>query len=216
MNDKRPENIRAWYERKTSRARRSLVWATALAAVGMFVFWFAVPHEWAARLQTANGGYTIPAFGALWIAIFMFVWLIPMRELSFRGQEAMEHMESCISEAFEKHVKPAVDVWRRVGEKVEIELPKCLQEFREGLKTIKESAVKMEAAVTRGEEMSKEAKAAVVALTKISDRVDKEIKTGFIEEIRTTLTSVREMTLPPGSTPPDLRMTLDAIRARRK
>ena len=55
----------------------------------------------------------------------MYIWLIPMRELSFRGQESLDRTEKRFKEALDDKILPAVEVWMRIGKKVdEVILPK--------------------------------------------------------------------------------------------
>jgi hypothetical protein len=113
------EGIRAWYNRTTRKATRSLVLATIVSGVGMLAFWALVPLAVTMKLQAANGAFTIPVFGGLWIASFMFIWLIPMRELSFRGQESFERTEERLKSAIDERLLPAIDMWTRIGKRVE-------------------------------------------------------------------------------------------------
>lgn len=132
------ENLRAWYTRATRKAIRGLVAATVFAALGMFAFWLVVPLDVASRLQTANGAFTIPVFGGLWIAAFMFIWLIPMRELSFRGQESLDRTEERMKNALDGKILPAIEIWTRIGKRVEEELlPKIERTIDEAQKSVK-------------------------------------------------------------------------------
>lgn len=128
------EGIRAWNERTTRKARVALVGATAILAAVAVIFWTYAPLEMTARLQTFNGAITIPAAGGIWIAAFMAIWLIPMRELSFRGQESLERMEVRIQDAIDKRMGPAIDTWQRIGDRVEKEL---MPKFEASLDDIK-------------------------------------------------------------------------------
>ena len=96
-----PEGIRAWYSRTTRRAIRSIVWSTAIAAVFAVVGYFAASDEITLRLNNLNGAWTIPAFGGIWLAAFILIWLVPMREVSFRGQESMERIEKKFIDTFD-------------------------------------------------------------------------------------------------------------------
>lgn len=138
------EGIRAWYKRTTRKAMRSLVFATVLSVLGMLSFWILVPQQFIMRLQAANGAFTIPVFGALWLASFIFIWLLPMRELSFRGQESFERMEERMKLAIQEKLVPAVEIWTRIGQRVEqVVLPKIestLDEARTAVHEIRKTA----------------------------------------------------------------------------
>lgn len=213
--------IRAWYEKSTRKARIALVFATAVMAIGMFAFWFLVPHEWAVRLQTANGGYTIPAFGGLWIAAFMFIWLIPMRELSFRGQESMERMEAKISSAIDDDLRPAIEQWRKLGEKVETEvLPEiraAVQEMKTGFAEIRASVKNASGVIVRAEakveRMESTAIPALERLSRVADRVDKEVDPKLIADVRQAAAAARDVSVPRGEAP-SVGRALDVIRRK--
>lgn len=115
----KPEGVRAWYDRTTKKARRSLVWATLVTMVAAVLIYIFAPHALHLKLQIFNGAYVIPAAGAIWIAAFMFIWLIPMRELSFRSQESIERTENRVQNALQNEIIPAIQIWKRLGEKIE-------------------------------------------------------------------------------------------------
>ncbi len=124
-----PEGIRAWYNRNTRKAIRGLIWATVILLLSIVMVWIFVPLAKLQHAQTFNGALTIPGFGGLWIASFMFIWLIPMREVSFRGQESMERMEEKVIDAVEDKIVPAIETWQRIGTKVERELIPRFERF---------------------------------------------------------------------------------------
>ena len=116
------ETMRQWYTRKTRGALRALFASTAIVLVAAVLLWTLAEMEFLARMQTFNGALIIPCFGGIWIAAFLFIWLIPMRELSFRGQESLDRMEVRTQKALEEEFIPAARVWKRIGERVEQDL----------------------------------------------------------------------------------------------
>ena len=116
------ESLRQWYTRKTRPAIRALLLASLVTVVAGVLLWILADLPFLARMQTFNGAIVIPAFGGIWIASFMFIWLIPMRELSFRGQESLDRTEARMEKAIDEKLVPAVEVWTRIGERVEKEL----------------------------------------------------------------------------------------------
>jgi len=136
-NDK-PESLRAWYTHSTRKAVRSLIAATVVSSLAMVAFWFVVPADLTARIQVANGAFTIPIFGGLWILAFMCIWLIPMREVSFRGQESLDRTEERLKSALDDRLLPAIELWTRIGTKVETELlPKLERVVDDAQKAVK-------------------------------------------------------------------------------
>lgn len=86
------EGIRAWYAHKTSRAIRWLIGAGITATVaGAFLFVF-LPEAVTLRLQLWNGAYTLPIGAFLWIVVFTLVWMVPLRETTFRTFESTEEL----------------------------------------------------------------------------------------------------------------------------
>ena len=86
----KPESIRQWYQRTTSKARMSLVWVSAISIVFGVLFFLYAPLKLAQFMQTANGAVTIPIAGGIWIAAFVYIFLVPSREVGFRSQESIE------------------------------------------------------------------------------------------------------------------------------
>lgn len=90
--ERREESIRAWYDRKTRHARMGLGIGAAAILVFAVIFFLLAPSWLNLKLQVFNGAVTIPFFGGLWLAAFIIIWLVPMREVGFRSQEVMEKM----------------------------------------------------------------------------------------------------------------------------
>jgi hypothetical protein len=218
--------IRAWYERSTKRARRALVWATLIMAIGMFVFWTGVPAHWAARLQTANGAYTIPAFGGLWIAAFMFIWLIPMRELSFRGQESMERTEERLKvslakwdEIVDQKILPAVATWQRIGTAIETEvLPhakETLLEIERAALVVTEKAGLIE---KRAHDIQSKAEPGIESVKRIAGQFERHIVSGMLEKMQTVLEAMATMnglTFGKKGSKPDLGRALANVQKKK-
>ena len=119
---RKEESLRQWYTRKTRIALRSLIGASVITATAAVLLWVLAELPFLARMQTFNGAIIIPAAGGIWIASFMYIWLIPMRELSFRGQESLDRTEERMRKAFEDDLLPTAAVWKRIGDRVEQEL----------------------------------------------------------------------------------------------
>ncbi len=129
--------MRQWYTRKTRGALRALFGATVLVLVAAVLLWTLAEMDFLARMQTFNGALIIPCFGGIWIAAFLFIWLIPMRELSFRGQESLDRMEARTQKALEDEFIPTAQIWKRIGERVEqVILPRLENELLPRLEKI--------------------------------------------------------------------------------
>lgn len=85
------ESIRAWYARKTGKAIFSVIVASLIVLFIGLVVWVFAADWFILKLQIFNGAITIPAAGGIWLVSFTLVWLLPMREVSFRSFEAMEN-----------------------------------------------------------------------------------------------------------------------------
>lgn len=117
------ETIRTWYRRTTRRAIVSLWIVTSICTVGSVVFYVYAPSSLHLELQVFNGAVTIPVAAAIWIASFILVWLLPMRETAFRSQEAMERVDARL-EDLDHRVRETLDRVDRVAEKAEAKLDK--------------------------------------------------------------------------------------------
>jgi hypothetical protein len=180
-------------------------------AVVLFIYAPASMHQ---SLQQFNGAYVIPVAGGIWILGFLYIFLIPQREVGFRSQEFIESMSNSVKETIEKEIVPAVKVWMRLGEKIEAELPGFLKtvndgmsEIREGVKEIRVASGKLTTAIAKNENIGDEVKQfatevrpAVEALRRIEASVEMEIKNGLFENVKATMESVRSLGgLPGGS-----------------
>lgn len=215
------EGVRQWYERTTRSWRKALVWATVIAVVGAIVFWCLGSLSLFSRIQTFNGATVIPIGAGLWMASFVFIFLIPSREASFRGQEWIESFVTLAERSIREQIAPAAKVWIRFGERMEKEVPEFLKELRQGLETVKSSAVRIEEAVKKNEQIAKDAKPIIEALKRIQQRLEKEIETGVIEDFRNATRAIQTLAGPgalrdvPESDQPNLQRALQALRARR-
>jgi hypothetical protein len=207
----KPEGIRAWYERTTRSARRAILWATVWAVFGGAAVYGFASLEFLARLQTFNGALTIPVAAAIWIGAFVYIFLIPSRESSFRSQEAVEAGIDIIRRAVEENIKPAADVWRRLGERAEREGPDLVRDFREGLEIVRVSAERLARAVEKNDSVAQEARPVIEALKRLEDRFEREIARGLLDDIRTAAHGIRGVVFPPGADMPDLDTALEAL-----
>jgi len=191
------EGIREWYDRTTRFWRKGLIWATIVALIGAVIFYVLGSMGVFTRIQTFNGALTIPVGAALWMAAFVFIFLVPSREASFRSQEWIESMVSLVEKAIREQIAPAAKVWIRLGERMESEIPGFIKDIREGIQVIKDSAARLEKAVTANEKTVEDAKPVIEALRRIGERFEKEIKSGLIDEVRQASRAVREFAAPP-------------------
>lgn len=200
------EPARAWYERTTRKSRKLIVAASTIGLLSALVFFFVVPHEYTLRLQVFNGAWVIPVFGAIWIWAFVWIFLIPSREVGFRSQESIERMENSIT--------PVLDIWKKLGDRIESELNSGLIcEFKESVKTLREAAAKIQTMAesssgdikTTAKEIrlfKEEVKPTLEALQRIQGNLQKEIDSGFFDNMRTAMDSVRQLGgMPTGGKP---------------
>lgn len=170
----RPESIRLWYERTTSRARKAIFWATGISLVVMVVMWIVSPLVTLQRIQTWNGALTVPLLGGVWILSFIFMFLIPSREASFRGQEALEQMVDLMNETVSKKVDPAVVIWKSLGERIQAELDKgLLDDLKGAVKDLREAAAKVHEGNGEVKKFAQDVKPVVKALQEIHDKMEK-------------------------------------------
>jgi hypothetical protein len=211
---KKGESVRAWYHRTTSGARKFLLIFSAIAiclAVVMFIY---APQSLHVSIQQFNGAYVIPVAGGIWILGFLYIFLIPQREVGFRSQEFIESMSNSVRETIEREIVPAVAVWKRLGEKIEAELPIFMKKVDEGILQIQESAKKLTVAIEKNEGLAADIKPAVDSLKRIEAKFEGEIKNGFFEKATAALESVRSLGGIPGKddSEENLSYALDSIK----
>lgn len=218
----KPESIRNWYDRTTRKWRKGLWCAAGATLVVMFTAYVILPTPTLARLQTFNGALTIPLWGGLWILSFIFMFLIPSREASFRAQEAMESSFALITNAIKEEVAPAMAEIKKVALRMQKEIDDgVISEFRTMMKTMnetaaalrdtatamKESAQKVQGdAKSSHEELKKtaeevrrfteSAQPAIDMFKKLESKLDSEIATGLLDAVRAGMESVQNLTLP--------------------
>jgi hypothetical protein len=210
VNEKQ-ESIRGWYARTTSKVRHGLVWATIVTCLFALVFYFVAPHSVHLSLQIFNGAVVIPAAAAIWIAAFVYIFLIPNREVGFRSQEAIEQTVGLLRTALEGTVAPAAAVWKRIGQRVEVELPRILQEHREALELLRASAAQIEKAVEKNEKFAEDAKPAIDALKRIEEKIEDGIKAGLLDDMRLAAQALRDVAIPKEATVHDLDRALAVV-----
>jgi len=149
---KKEMNLREWYTNATKAAFRALIVTAVIVAIAAILLWNLADLPFLARMQTFNGAIVIPAAGGIWIAAFMYIWLIPMRELSFRGQESFDRTEARLQKALEEDLAPVAKVWLRIGEQVEKDLlprlEKVVAQAEERIGPVSESVRRLENQVT--------------------------------------------------------------------
>lgn len=209
------ESIRHWYDRTTKQWRKGLVWATVGAVVAASVLYGLASFPFLARLQTFNGAITIPIAALIWMLIFTFVFLVPSREASFRSQEWIEAMVGLVEQAVREQLAPAAVVWRKIGERVEHDMPGFVREIREAVDTIKTSAANLDLAIQKNDKVTEEALPVVKALRRIEERIERE---GLIDEMHDAARAIKSFAGAPlrRSEEPSIEKALAALHGGRK
>lgn len=226
------ESIREWYDRTTRKWRKGLWVAAAATLCVMGIAYALLDTPMLARLQTFNGALTIPLWGGLWILSFIFMFLIPSREASFRGQEALESSFALITSAINDKVAPAMTEIKSLAKRVDSVLNEgVVSEFRTMLKTmnetasalrdtaaaLKESALKVQGdSKSSHEELKKTAEEvrkftaaahpAIETFKRLEAKLEGEIATGLLDAARAAMESVRNMSLPSSAIGPTSAM----------
>lgn len=207
------ESIREWYSRKTGWAFKAICFMTTCSVATMCVMWGAASLPQLQRLQTFNGALTIPLIGGIWIFGFIYMFLTPSREASFRGQESLEEAVEIIRTAMMEKISPATAIWGRIGERLERELPIVVQKANDTLDELRNAARNLDAAAKRNGTFMDEAKPAIDALKRIEHRVELEIQGGFFESMKAATESVKSFAgIPKDATEPDYKWALESVR----
>lgn len=191
MDDKnaKPESIRQWYERTTRKARKAFVWATVFSLAVMVAMWVVAPMTTLGKLQTFNGALTVPLIGGLWIFAFIFMFLIPSREASFRAQETVEGAVAIMKKAVDENLIPVLKIWERVGLQVEKEYPELKKRVEESLAELKETSKKVEKALEGNASFVEEARPVLQALKRIEERFDEDV----LDDLKLAAQAVQRM-----------------------
>jgi len=216
------ESVRQWYHRTTSGARKFLLMFSAVAVAAAVVLFICAPQSLHQSLQQFNGAYVIPVAGGIWILGFLYIFLIPQREVGFRSQEFIESMSNSVKDTIEREIVPAVTLWKRVGEKIEAELPGMITQVKDGMKQatatmedLRAAAKRLNDAVDMNGKIVEDTKPAIEALKRIEAKVEVAIRGGLFEKVDTALDSVRSLGgLPPKEEEeqPNMDWALESIR----
>jgi hypothetical protein len=88
----------------------------------------------------------------------------------------------------------------RIGERIEKEIPEFVKEFKESIRVVRDSAVKIEAVVAKNEKVAEEIKPVVLALKKLQESIEREIKAGILVEIREASQAIKaSLAVPPAA-----------------
>jgi len=205
----KPESIRQWYNRTTSKMRSWLAVMTAFSIIGGVTFFCLVPHTASMRLQTFNGAITIPIAALIWILAFVYIFLVPSREVGFRGQESIEQTVDLLNTAVKKNIEPALEIWQRIGKRMEEELNSgLLDQIKGTIKDLRDATSKItNSAETSNGELKKvsddtkkfveDAKPAIDALKRIQERIESGLSGSFVDDLQAAVASMKHLSLPP-------------------
>lgn len=141
------EPIREWYRKTTHLHGRLVAVSAFVVGPAGILLYTGLPQAVHAALQVFNGAYTIPAVAAIWIYAFVYLFLVPSRESGFRSVESVERSESLIERLvdeklpayWEKDVKPVLETWRKLGQRLEKRLDEpTLERIVTGLENMSE------------------------------------------------------------------------------
>jgi len=219
------EGIRAWYKKTTRSAWKALWGATLITGVIAVLLWTLASMGTLQHLQTFNGAIVIPAAGGIWIVAFIYLWLVPMRELSFRGQESLERTEGRFKDALEKwaevlekDLKPTLATWQRIGDAIEKELvPKTesvLDACAQTATVVRDKAAQVE---KRAHALQIKVEPAIESTKRVAGQVERHVVNGILEKIQVFVDTVGNLNglVPPPGTPrtrPDISRTLSLLR----
>lgn len=207
------ETIREWYSRKTGWAVKAIVFLTTCSIGTMCLMWATASLPQLQRLQTFNGALTIPLIGGIWIFGFIYLFLTPSREASFRGQESLEEAVDIVRAAMLEKIAPAAAIWSRIGEQMERQLPQMMQKATETLDELRNAAKNIDSAAKRNGDFMEEAKPAIDALKRIEHRVELEIQSGMFENMKAASESIKSLAgIPKDATEPDYKWALESVR----
>lgn len=220
--EKDEKSIRAWWTRKTRKVGRMILLSSIVSMIGALLFFRYASPELVARIQSFNGAMTIPVAGAIWVAAFVFQFLIPSREVAFRSQETLERTEKRLTESLEAldrfmadQAIPAVEACRRMAHLFETQYFKDIQSTiyvcQYAAKNAVETAKKTE---TMAIEIHRDALPSIASAARILAALEKSLDGGILDRLNLAVDTAS--TLGPvkgGATAPDLNRSIGIIRS---
>jgi hypothetical protein len=204
----KPESIREWYQRTTKRARRALFWSTLVSFAVMGLMWTCASTNTLTRLQTFNGALTVPLIGGLWIFAFIFMFLVPSREASFRAQETLEDGVRTLHKFAEEEVLPVIQIWERIGQRIEKEYPELKKRLEDSVADLKQTAQRVEKALEENGELVKDARPVLAALKRIEDRFEADL----LDDMKDMVEAVKRMSgVPPTAPAPKAEVPASSV-----
>lgn len=180
-------------------------WFTLLALLGCSLVYGVIAHfsESATVTQARFNSLFQSVLIAAWV-LFMFPYISVTLKSILYGIEVNAQMadvissvsKSDISEKIDvemKRVRESMDVWKRVGERVEAELPGILKKVDEGFKELSEASKKLSQAVEKSDSLAQDARPVIESLKRIEATLEAEIGNGLIEDLRSAALSIRSM-----------------------
>lgn len=190
----KPESIRGWYQRTTKNSRVGFVAMTVVAFSVMAAMWIFASMPTLSKLQTFNGALTVPLIGGLWIFAFIFMFLIPSREASFRAQEALEDGIGTMKKMIEENVIPAAKALERILLLVEKEYPEIKRRAEVMATDLKATTERVEKALEENKAFVGEVRPVLAALKRIEERFEEDI----LDDLKLAAEAVKRM----GGMPP--------------
>jgi hypothetical protein len=169
------ESIREWHRRTTRKSRVGLAVATVISLALMTVLWFTCDLETLKFAQTFNGALTMVLLGGLWVFAFIFMFLVPSREASFRAQEALEDGIGTLKKMVENDVVPAAKAIERLALLIEKDYPEVRKRVEESLVELKETSKKVEKALEDNATFVQETRPVLQALKRIEERIEEDL-----------------------------------------
>lgn len=179
---------------------------TAVAVAFCVLVYFGISRYYAGdAIQTQARFNTI--FQSLLVAAwtwFMFPYIRVTLQMLLYGMKLNEQTAAFFSKPEESPLvqyiearldreKQSLDSWKRIGEKIESELPSFLKRVDEGFNELKETSKKLSIVMERNDSLAQDAKPVIESLKRIEASIEAELNNGFMDEVRTAAAAVRSM-----------------------
>lgn len=216
-------HIREWWTRKTKKVSRYILISSIVSLIASMLFFEYAPPALIARIQIFNGAMTLPVGGAIWIAAFIFQFLIPSREVAFRSQETLERTELRVKESLEKFDKfmteeagPAIQLLRKTVEAFETRYSKNIETTVDACQDAARDAVETaQRTETMARELHREALPMIQTAARVIEKVDKALNGGLLAQIGLLAKGAQTMgEVKGGATVPDLNRALTSLKKK--